>query len=287
MTDRRILMTGITSIHGWPIWRRLCEENDSDGLFGIRSPKMEIPRGANVVPLCVTDRTGLERIRDEFQPTHVIYCSGVCDLDACEQHPTLAQSINVLGPRRLAQVFGGSCHIVFCSSDLVFSGNCPPAGGYAEEHLPDPISMAGSTYAQGEKELQDVGRCCIVRLGLPLGDSITSTKGAVDFIDHRFRRNLPLTLFYDELRSCIDCGTIADVVLELLRSEQSGLYHLGGDRPWSLHEVGQYVIRRGNYPPDLLFTKSRLEDWNGPPRIGDVTLNSARIKSLMGREHLH
>jgi dTDP-4-dehydrorhamnose reductase len=247
---------------------------------------MTLPQGSNVIPMCVTDRKGLEGIRDQFQPTHVIYCSGVCDLDACEQHPTLAHSINVLGPRRLAQVFGGSCHLLFCSSDLVFSGNYPPVGGYAEEHPPDPISTAGRTYADGEKELEGLSRCCIVRLGLPLGDSITSTKGAVDFIDHRFRRNLPLTLFHDELRSCIDCHTIAEIMLQLLNTEETGLYHLGGDRPWSLHEVGQYVIRRGNYPPELLFTKSRHEDWNGPPRIGDVTLNSGKIKRLMGLPHL-
>jgi hypothetical protein len=41
-----------------------------------------------------------------------------------------------------------------------------------------------------------------------------------------------------------------------------------------LHEVGAFVIRRGGYDAALLRGILRREERNGPPRIGDVSLNS-------------
>jgi hypothetical protein len=46
---RRILITGITSIHGWPIYKKLKSLLEPDGLFGIRPPNMRIPHGKNVL----------------------------------------------------------------------------------------------------------------------------------------------------------------------------------------------------------------------------------------------
>jgi dTDP-4-dehydrorhamnose reductase len=277
----KVLVTGVTSIHGWPIFTRLQTLLPQQRLLGLRPPKADRPALDNVRSFCITDQAKLEQIKAEFQPTHVIHCAGVCDLDVCEERPDWAYALNVDGARVMAKVFGQDCRIIYMSTDLVFSGYNPPDGGYTEEQRPDPISIAGKTFAQAEKEIQQSRYASIVRLGLPLGDSINGEKGAIDWIESRFRRNLPVTLFYDEYRSCVLCPEIAVMALFLITRGLQGLYHFGGDRAWSLHEIGQYVLQRGPYPSHLLKGLMRHEEENGPPRIGDVSLNSSKLKNLL------
>lgn len=279
----RILITGSTSIHGWPIYRKLQSLVPPERLFGIRPPNMKVPAGDNVVSVCVTDTPELARIRENFRPTHVLHAAGVCDLDVCEARPAYAHDINVNGGRSVVSVFSDSCYIMYLSADLVFSGNNPPARGYAETDRPDPVSVVGKTYALAEKEIAKAPRHAIVRLGLPMGDSIQGAKGAVDFIEGRLRRGLPMSLFHDEYRSCIACEDLADGVVSLLSMEVAGLFHVGGPRAVSLYEIGERILRRGNYGRDALRRRSRAEDVNGPPRIGNVHLDSRKAERLLGR----
>lgn len=287
---QRLLVTGITAIHGWPIWNALnVTEASSFGsagiertrLFGIRPPQTKAPAADNIAAVCITDRAKLEQIRDTFRPTVVIHCAGVCDLDLCEERPGWAADINVNGAQTIAEIFGDSCRIVYMSTDLVFSGNQPPRDGYAEHHTPDPVSVAGKTFLQAEQILSQCDRSCIVRLGLPLGDSVTGDKGAIDWIKSRLLKDRPVTLFYDELRSCLWCEQIAAMIGPLLALNLTGLYHFGGNRPWTLHEIGQYVRDKYNVPKHLLKGIHRHEESNGPPRLGNAAMNSTKLKTTL------
>jgi dTDP-4-dehydrorhamnose reductase len=249
-------------------------------VFGIRPPKTESPAGPRVEGACITDRDGLHRIRKTFRPTHVVHCAGVCDLDVCEDRPDWAYSMNVEGTRVVRDVLG-DLPIFYMSTDLVFSGEDPPSGGYSEFHAPDPVSVAGRTFAEAETLLDGVDRSCVIRLGLPLGHSVTGGKGAIDWIESRFKRQLPVTLFHDEYRSCVSCDAIAEMALRILSEQWTGLYHFGGERAWSLHEIGAYVIERGGYDPALLRGILRRQEIKGPPRIGNVSLNSERCRKRL------
>ena len=283
----RILVTGVTSIHGWPVFTKLHKLLPKPCLLGIRPPKTKIPDTNNVLSTCITDQTKLEEIRDSFQPTHVVHCAGVCDLDVCEERPEWAHSINVQGTKAIADVFGNDVPVLYMSTDLVFSGNNPPTGGYSEDDQPSPISVTGKTFVKAEEHIQRCKEHCTVRLGLPLGNSINHNKGAIDWIDGRFKRNLPVTLFYDEYRSCITCEEIGKMVVSALYFELRGLFHFGGDRTWSLYDIGKYVLKRGGYSPDLLKGTMRCQEENGPPRVGNVALNSNRLNNLMKSKNLN
>ncbi|MBW1915564.1 MAG: sugar nucleotide-binding protein [Deltaproteobacteria bacterium] len=278
--DWRILVTGITSIHGWPVFKFLSKLMPQDRLFGIRPPGIDYPEADNIEAICMTDRDALKRIRERFDPTHVVHCAGVCDLDVCEERPEWAHRINVQGAENMADLFGENLPLVYISTDLVFSGEKPPEGGYTEEDETDPVSVAGRTFVKAERRILKQDDSCVIRLSLPLGDSVNN-KGAIDWIEGRFMRGLPVTLFHDEVRSCIECEAIGPVVIQVFLNRIRGLYNLGGDRSWSLYEIGKHVLEKGDYSAELLDGTMRHEEINGPPRIGDVTLNSLKLKQAL------
>ncbi len=278
-SDWRVLVTGVTSIHGWPIYKRLKQLVPKEQLLAVRSPKMNIPSGENIYSLCITDNIEFEKIKKTFNPTHIIHGAGVCDLDACEDRPEWAQSINKGGARNIVNIFGASAYIMFLSSDLVFSGINPPQNGYSENHKADPVSVVGKTLLQAEEEISGAEYNCILRLGLPMGDSLTGTKGPIDFIEKRFKKNLPMTLFHDEVRSFIRCDELAEIVLHVFCKQMKGLFHLGGLEAISLYALGEKIIKKGNYSKSLLHKLSRHEEINGPPRIGNVALDSSKLEN--------
>jgi dTDP-4-dehydrorhamnose reductase len=279
--DIRILITGITSIHGWPIYQKVAELFSEKNILAIGPPKMKHLFKDGMHQACITDRKRLEKLNSSFQATHVIHCGGVCDLDVCEARPDWAYRMNVGGAKVMMDLFHESCHMTYISSDLVFSGDNTPKGGYCETHFPDPISVVGQTYLEAEKVISQSEKNCIIRLALPLGRSFTGGKGAEDWIESRLRRSLPVTLFFDEVRSCISCEELAEKVLMLAMNRANGIFHCGGRKSMSLYEIGKQVFNDGYYSPSLLKKASRLDDIGGPPRVGDVTLDSLKLEKFV------
>ncbi len=116
--------------------------------------------GWNVAPICITDIAAIREFTRGFDPTHVVHCAGVCDLDVCEERPEWARALtlNAGGAETVVSLFGTSAHILFLSTDLVYSGDAPPAGGYTETHVPDPVSIAGKTFTQAEQAIGAAAR---------------------------------------------------------------------------------------------------------------------------------
>ena len=56
---------------------------------------------------------------------------------------------------------------------------------------------------------------------------------------------------------------------------------MGGITPISLWQLGRMVNEAGNFEPTLLRGISRFEDIDGPPRMGDVSLNSSKLAHFL------
>lgn len=280
---KRVLITGITSLHGWPLYNALTTQLGAQHVLGICPPKTHLARfpAGNALSCCINDVPGLSAAFARFRPTHVMHAAGMCDLDVCELWPGLAYQRNVEGTRNVAQL-SRDCHVLYCSIDLIFSGNTPPEAGYHEASPPDPLSMIGKTFLQAEQIIAQLPDALILRKGLPMGDSFSGRKGPLDYLAHRFRQHKPLTLFYDELRSALYLDDFVKGVCLLWEQEIRGLYHFGGPRRVSLYDIGQYLMETRPYDPACLLRASRFEDREGLPRIGNVALNSQRAYALTG-----
>ncbi len=280
---KRVLITGVTSLHGWPLYKTLTQQLGSKHVLGICPPKTKIahfPAG-NARPCCVNDIPGLTTAFEQFRPTHVIHAAGMCDLDVCELWPSLAYQRNVEGTRNIARL-SRDCHVMHISTDLVFSGNYPPPNGYDEDSAPDPPSMIGKTFIEAEAITEQLPDAMVVRKGLPMGDSLTGRKGPIDYLAYRFGRGKPLTLFYDELRSALYIDDLLVGLRLLWEAEATGRYHFGGPKRVSLYDIGHYLIESRHYDPACLIRASRFEDHDNLPRIGNVALNSRRAYTFTG-----
>ncbi|MDB5048666.1 MAG: dTDP-4-dehydrorhamnose reductase [Fibrobacteres bacterium] len=219
----------------------------------------------------------------------VLDASGWCALKSCEFDPALARRLNVdIGRHAMEEARRRGARLIRLSTDLVFDGNpyvrdgreC--AGGYREDSPVSPVTVYGKMMAEAESIIMEgYPEAAILRIALPMGPSLNGHAGAVDWIESRFRKGKPATLYYDEVRSNLYVQDLNRVLAHFCGNDARGIWHVGGPRPLSLYQVAQVINRLGNYPPELLMGCPRAAAGPMPPRAGDVGMNTDKLTAAL------
>jgi dTDP-4-dehydrorhamnose reductase len=277
-----LLITGVAGVAGYNALAYFQARYPGQ-VFGIRQADNFRLQRPGVVACNAEDGPALERLFDEHCFAAVLDCAGNCALRACELDPALAWRVNVEGVENLLRVLRGrDVRLVHLSIDLVFSGK-DGRGGYREEDPTDPVTVYGKTMVVAEQAiLRRRPEACILRISLPMGISFNGHAGAIDWIQSRFRKQKPATLYYDEVRTPTYTDCLNPLYEAVIASDLAGLYHAGGPRRMSLYEIAQVINRVGGYDPALLVGCPRIEAGPIPPRAGNVAMDSSKLSAALG-----
>ena len=277
-----LMVCGVAGVSGYNAFQTFRKKY-GDTVFGQRPVKNWRLSGEGIIGSDLEDPAEFRKVLEEKNIRTVLNCGGTCALKACELDPVMANRVNVYCIDRLLDAIEGTgIRLVHLSIDLVYSGI--GSGGHVETDPTDPVTVYGKTMVDAEQLiLARQPNACILRISLPMGISFNGHAGAIDWIQSRFKKNKPATLYFDEIRTPTYCECLNETIEDVLVSEMSGLYHCGGPRRLSLYEIAQVVNRVGGYDPDLLFGCPRIDAGPIPPRAGDVTMNSDRLADAIGR----
>ncbi len=281
-----MLVTGLAGVAGYNAFHHL-QKKFGNQVIGIRREKNWPLRGKGIFGCGIENGVKLRSLIEKYKIRSILNCGGSCALKSCELDPKMANRVNVDGVQSILNVISGTnIQLVHLSIDLVFSG--AGDGNYVETDPTDPVTVYGKTMVKAEKLiLAQRPSSCILRISLPMGVSFNGHAGAIDWIQSRFSKNKPATLYFDEIRTPTYVQCLNEVVEEAFVREMSGIYHAGGPTKLSLYQIAQIVNRVGGYQPELLIGCPRIEAGPIPPRAGNVTMNSDKIKAALGREPFH
>ncbi|REJ68834.1 MAG: NAD-dependent epimerase/dehydratase family protein [Planctomycetota bacterium] len=280
-----LLITGIAGVAGYNALEYFRRRYPGR-VIGIRQVNNWRLTGDGIVACNAEDPDRLAALFDEYRFGSVLNCAGNCALKACELDPPLAWRTNVEGVRNLLTVIADRpVRLVHLSIDLVYSGRGD--GGHVEPDPTDPVTEYGHTMVAAER-IVALARpdAATLRISLPMGVSFNGHAGAIDWIRSRFRKSLPATLYYDEVRTPAYTDCLNELAEVMLGNQLAGLFHAGGPRRLSLYEIAQIVNRVGGYDPKLLEGCDRGEAGPIPPRAGNVTMNSAKLSAALGYDPL-
>lgn len=278
-----LLITGVAGVAGYNALAYFQKKYPGQ-VIGIRQQDNWPLSGPDIVACNAEDRGALAQLFDRYQFRSVLNCAGNCALRACELDSRLAWRTNVEGLVSLLSIIAEEpVRLVHTSIDLVFAGRDSEASdwsGYAESDPTDPVTVYGKTMVAAERLLADwVPRSCTLRISLPMGVSFNGHAGAIDWIQSRFKKGRPATLYFDEVRTPTYTDCLNRVYEHALAGDFAGIYHAGGPRRLSLYQIAQIINRVGGYDPDLLMGCARVEAGPIPPRAGNVTLNSEKLRT--------
>ena len=281
-----LLITGVAGVAGYNAFHYFNERYPGQ-VVGIRQQDNWRLNAPGIVACNSEDRQGLAKLFAEHRFASVLDCAGNCALKACELAPDMAWRINVEGVRNLVeQARHYQPRFVHLSIDLVFSGT--QGGSHVEDDPTDPVTVYGQTMVAAEQLLlQQLPEACTLRISLPMGISFNGHAGAIDWIQSRFKKSKPATLYFDEVRTPTYTDCLNRLCEQVLAGNLAGLYHAGGPVPLSLYQIAQIINRVGGYDPRHLIGCARHEAGPIPPRAGNVSMNSSKLTRALGYEPFH
>jgi dTDP-4-dehydrorhamnose reductase len=278
-----ILICGIAGVSGYNAFHWFRDRYGGK-VIGQRPRRNWNLTGENIVGYDLSEVESIRSVIKENGIRTIVNCGGSCALKACECDPEMARQLNVTNVACLLDAIEGTgVRLVHLSIDLVYSG--VGQGGHVETDPTDPVTVYGRTMVDAEQLVMSRrSDSCILRISLPMGVSFNGHAGAIDWIQHRFAKDKPATLYFDEVRTPTYVECLNEVIEEVAASKLSGIFHCGGPRNLSLYEIAQIVNRVGGYDPELLIGCPRIEAGPMPPRAGNVTMDSSKLAVALGRD---
>lgn len=276
-----MLITGIAGVAGYNAFA-FFRQKYGDLVIGQRPTNNWPLSGPGIVGADLENEKDVRVLLATRRFKTVLNCGGSCALKGCELDPAMAERVNVQAVSSLVSNLPADVRFVHLSIDLVFSGT--RGGNHRESNVPDPVTVYGTTMVEAENYiLGNFPNACILRISLPMGISFNGHAGAIDWIQSRFAKGKPATLYFDEVRTPTYVECLNETLEDVISSQLSGLYHCGGSRSLSLFQIAQIVNIAGGYDPELLIGCYRIEAGSVPPRAGNVTMNSRKLANSLKR----
>lgn len=259
----KILLLGKSGLLGQALYKTLS------GFYEIHAP--------NHQECDVTDKKNLEKQIVGINPNIIINGTGYTAVDDSETHKEEAFKLNSEAVKNLAQISAKkNIPLMHFSTDYVFSGE---KNGYSESDSPSPISIYGTSKAEGEKELmKNTDKFWLIRTAWLYGPG---GKNFVDTIINLARKNegKPLKIVNDQIGNPTLSLDLAQAVLALLKGKSYGIYHIVNGGTCSWYEFAQEIFKILGIPQKIIpITSSEL---NRPaPRPKYSILKSSKVSEL-------
>ncbi|HEV8041620.1 MAG TPA: sugar nucleotide-binding protein [Bryobacteraceae bacterium] len=250
MTKPRLLLIGANGFLGQHL-------SKAGGCFDVFEADLAASRGERGLAMDVTSPASVDAAFRHARPNVAVLLAAVSDIDQCEQHPQIAEAVNVCGAVHVAEACARTgARLVFTSSAAVFDGT---RHGYTESDAPTPLSVYGRTKARAEELiLAKLPDALILRLALAIGFAEGSGTNAML---NRFAAKLGagecVWLPDFEYRNPIDAVTLSTLLLELLGAAgAAGIFHVGAREAISRFELGAKLAQRMGFSPQLVQTQT-------------------------------
>jgi dTDP-4-dehydrorhamnose reductase len=193
--------------------------------------------------LDITDKSAITNFVQENKINAIINCAAYTAVDSAETEMELANNVNALAPKYLAEI-AKECHCKFIhiSTDYVFDGkNHRP---YVETDIPNPQSVYGVTKLQGEKYIQDIN---------PNNTIIIRTSWVYSKFGNNFVKTMlklgsereQLNVINDQVGTPTNAKDLAIAILEILpqiKNDSVEIYHFSNEGVCSWYDFAKTIF---------------------------------------------
>jgi dTDP-4-dehydrorhamnose reductase len=186
---------------------------------------------------------------NEHKPDVIFNAAGLSDVDACESDRWQAYLVNRDGAKHLSQAASDAgALLVVPSSDLIFDG--AKTTPYREEDSPNPLSIFGDTKLGAElAAMSQAPRHLIVRTSWMFGPN-----GRSYLTELLEKRETEEVVFGFDDQRCQPTYQVdfVDAVVELVKQNQTGVWHVASSGEASHYEFAKVVFETLGLDPGVV-----------------------------------
>lgn len=203
----------------------------------------------------LSDPASIEAALSARQPTHVINCAAYNLVDRAEDEPEAAFRVNAFGTRNLARWCAAhDVNLMHVSTDYVFGIDASLGRPWLETDTTGPVSVYGASKLAGESFVRAIcPKHVVVRTCGLYGQHAARGKG--NFVETMLRlgKERPeLKIVADQRCTPTATADLAIVLVKLLESDASGVYHATNSGDCSWFEFATEIFRLAKLPVNVI-----------------------------------
>ncbi|MEW6404472.1 MAG: SDR family oxidoreductase [Chloroflexota bacterium] len=273
----RLLITGASGLLGINLAEEMRDKHDVIGVH--RGKLMSAP--FTTLKTDLLEPYAVNSILDKARPDWLINCAALADLEACDSNPGLARGLNTDLPGRLAAACKRrGIKFIHISTDAVFDGQ--KTAFYTEDDIPNPLGTYAETKLAGEHEVLLANpQATVARVNI-YGWSLSGRRSLAEFFFHNLTHSKSMSGFTDVIFCPMFVGHTAKLLVKMLESGLSGVYHLVGTQAMSKYQFGVEIARKFGLPESEISPKSILSSSLTARRSHNLSLSTHKLSTALG-----
>jgi dTDP-4-dehydrorhamnose reductase len=266
---KKLLVIGASGLLGSKLYVQAASKYDVSGSY---NPEVDGKSSWRLEPLDIGSKDEVEKLFEKVKPDVAILCAAMTNVDACETKPLIANRVNATGPELVAR----SCR--------KFDGR--KTRKYAEEDVPRPISVYGSSKFSGERAvLSTLPEAVVARPAVLYGwNPLEDKDNFVTWVLKKLRKGEKVTMFEDQWISPTFADDLARTLLDLAGMDVKDVWHVSGpdclDRP----TCGRMIAKAFDLD-DKLVVRIPSSSMSLPAKRPKYScLDVSKVEKLLGRK---
>ena len=274
------LITGASGLLGRTFVNQMLQHTHVMACFNTH-PIIFNASNHKAIQLDLNDLVALDTLIKKVQPSLIIHCAGLTNVDLCEKEFELALHLNVEVTRTLAVV---SRHLdakfVYISTDHLYDGK---KSFYREEDPPNPVNIYGETKWKGEiAALSENPQSLVVRTNF-FGKGTQWRQSLTDWIWIRLNADMAIPAFVDSYFTPIAISELVKGVRALIDKNATGIFNVCGSDRLSKYEFALRFSEHFGFKTHNIHPV-KMQDCNlSAKRPLDMSLNVAKITKFLNR----
>lgn len=230
----------------------------------------------------ITDRDRIFERIGKSNASVVFHLAAKTSVDGCEKDHSSAWAVNVVGTKNIVDACQKSNKkLIYISTDFVFDGSRPPAGGYKEEDKGNPINWYGKTKYEGEEVVKRSSMPWIItRIAYPYRAKFIR-EDFVRILIGKFKRKESLQMVTDHIMTPTFVDDVVYALNSLIKNNSTGIFHAVGSEFVSPYEAALKIAKVFGFAENNITKTTRSEFFkNRAPRPFHLALKNDKIRRL-------
>jgi perosamine synthetase len=272
----RMLITGVSGLLANNLAYYFRNKRDILGLYcshpveinGIRTERVDL----------INDAKSIEKVVQEFNPSILIHCASLANVDDCEADPELTYKTNMIATRNIVEAIADrDTELIYISTDGVYDGM---KGSFSENDPIHPLNCYGGTKHEGELEVLKKAGSLILRTNL-FGWNIQEKKSLGEWILGELKAGRQIKGFRDAYFSTIYTMELARVIDIAVQNQLSGIYNCGASDSCSKYDFALKIADRFGFDKTWI-TPISIDDFDFKAKRGkNLSLNVSKLEKAL------
>ncbi len=278
---KRVLITGLSGFLGSVLLKSKPFGVEIVGTTRAPAVPADYP-GVTWESIALDNRDHVSELFARHTPDVVIHAAGEANVDRAQDDPITAVQSNVVTTTHLAQACSQhNCHLVYISSNAVFSGVEAP---YAEAAPTRPVNNYGLLKVASEQVAIALNpTTTIVRPILMYGwPTIGGRTNPVHFVIKKLRAGEPVQMVDDVFENPLYVDQCAAAIWNIVNDRQLGVFHLAGATRVNRFELALATAEAFDLDASLISAVGSDAFPTIAPRPADTSFVTNRMKDVLG-----